>query len=191
MLYPKQNRQQLVQFIRWNLDAVTQSNSTLFNSQRIQPTIPEADCSIAANADSSMRQSQSAAKGALSLPRFLDRRLVLVDLSTLGLLREQRDSHFLRTCHVPARSAVYSILDISGKSCQQVSERLSEWSLTFHKKSRTKSRSATAKENTPMTNGISWPVVLMVLTPEIPATRMVLSTKRIKQAIAVRVSTCA
>lgn len=42
-----------------------------------------------------------------------------------------------------------------------------------------------------MTNGISWPVVLIVFTPEIPATSMVLSTKRIKQAIAVRVSTCA
>jgi hypothetical protein len=48
-----------------------------------------------------------------------------------------------------------------------------------------------AKEKTPMTNGMSWPVVLIVSTPEIPATSMVFSTKRMKQAIAVKVSTCA
>lgn len=42
-----------------------------------------------------------------------------------------------------------------------------------------------------MTKGMSWPVVLMVFTPEMPATSIVLSMNRIKEAIVPKVSTCA
>jgi hypothetical protein len=65
-------------------------------------------------------------------PESLGRRLVLVGLLSLscpvvverlllGLPDEQRELQTLRRRHAPSRSAVCSILDISGKACQQIS----------------------------------------------------------------------
>ena len=63
--------------------------------------------------------------------------------------------------------------------------------LTFRRNPNTKSRNATTRETTPVTNGISWPVALMVFTLEMPATSMVLSMNKMKQVIVVTVSRCA
>lgn len=45
-------------------------------------------------------------------------------------------------------------------------------------------------EATPMINGISWPVVLIVLTPEMPLASMVFSISTMKHIIMVTLVIC-
>jgi hypothetical protein len=62
--------------------------------------------------------------------------------------------------------------------------------LTFCSDSMTRSRAANMRDATPMTNGMSWPVVRMVWTPDIPDTRMVFSMNKMKQVIVTKLKVC-
>jgi hypothetical protein len=170
------------------LKSINHFNRTLFNLQWTQlKSFSNVD-----NTDSSMRQTTSAAEGDHAAEAAWP-------LSTAGGLAVSWSlSTTTRGTSCPNMSA--SITKCRLLHCGYFYQALSAIirftipvcrPLTFHNSSIARSRIATARETTPMTNGISWPVVRIVFTPEMPASSIVFSTNRMKQAIVARVSACA